>query len=387
MEKISNIQDLLKLFEDKHSNHFVFRGESKKFPRISSSGFRYKSKEQLEDKNDFGKLATLNNYIDEYYRQIGYKLDDIERDNFLTYAQHHGIPTNLIDVSSSVSAALYFATSEKDLEKEKGYLYGFDTTKMIKLLPENLNRKNIQSIYDILIYEDYDQHSALVSNIYYELKRILTYYEYEDTNERVLEATKNIFKVLVTLKNNFNSDRKKLQNIFKVILQRLNKVNTNEQSDYFSWFNRIVIKNFTENKENEVINSLLRDYHHLKKALRLEMDYVLDILTLWIFILLKFAIYQFNIGAVDVLVKAPHMLYYPDMLFDRMHSQKGSFIYQNYFETVSMQKESAEVIHPDIVIEVENKFTILAQLDLLGVNQRELFPDADNIASYIKDKM
>lgn len=387
MESIDSIQDLLELLKGKRTDHLVFRGETEKFPSISSSGFRNKSKEQEEGKNDFGKIATLNSYIDEYYRQIGYKLDVIERNNFITYAQHHSMPTNLIDVSSSISTALYFATSEKDNAKEKGYLYGFDTTKMIKLLPENLNSKNIESIYDILIIEDYSQHLPLIENIYYELKRILTHFKYDDTSERLSDITRNIFEVISSIKYEKDSDTRNLKFISKKILQNLYDIDFTIERDTFSWFSSIIIKELKENKSNKIINGLYKRYDNLKSVLNLEMNYVVDTLTLWIFILFEFSISQFCFGRVDKLVKVPHMLYYPDMLFDRMHSQKGLFIYQNYFETISMQKESSETIYPDIIIEIKNKSNILNQLDLLGINQRELFPDADNIAEYIKRKI
>ena len=61
------------------------------------------------------------------------------------------------------------------------------------------------------------------------------------------------------------------------------------------------------------------------------------------------------------------------------------FIYQNYFNTFSLQKDSKEHIEYDIIIKISNKKRILNELDMLNINKSTLFPDADNIANYLKD--
>ena len=60
-------------------------------------------------------------------------------------------------------------------------------------------------------------------------------------------------------------------------------------------------------------------------------------------------------------------------------------IYQNYFNTFSLQKDSKEHIEYDIIIKISNKKRILNELDMLNINKSTLFPDADNIANYLKD--
>ncbi|PFI24265.1 FRG domain-containing protein, partial [Bacillus thuringiensis] len=54
-----------------------------------------------------------------------------ERMHFSAFSQHHGIPTNLIDITSSPLVALYFACQKFDspendgenLDKNRGFVY------------------------------------------------------------------------------------------------------------------------------------------------------------------------------------------------------------------------------------------------------------------------
>ena len=61
--------------------------------------------------------------VDEFYREVAYKLED-DKEDFIAFAQHYGIPTNLLDITSSPLAALYFAC-EKDYD-EDGYIHLLD---------------------------------------------------------------------------------------------------------------------------------------------------------------------------------------------------------------------------------------------------------------------
>ncbi len=44
---------------------------------------------------------------------------------------------------------------------------------------------------------------------------------------------------------------------------------------------------------------------------------------------------------------------------------------------------------PSITIKIKEKYKarILEQLDYIGINQKFVYPDVDNIASYIKEKV
>ncbi|WP_407314836.1 FRG domain-containing protein [Desulfosporosinus sp. SB140] len=49
----------------------------------------------------------------EFRREIFHRLTPDERNNFLVFAQHHGIPTKLIDFTRSPLVAIFFACQHR----------------------------------------------------------------------------------------------------------------------------------------------------------------------------------------------------------------------------------------------------------------------------------
>ncbi|MCU5754341.1 FRG domain-containing protein [Lactococcus lactis] len=100
-----------------------FRGEPQDYlakkgkPRNRASGFRW-----MEDNNKL--FIEMKNLRNDYYQEIGYSLSEKDEDNFIAYCQHHGLPTELIDITENPLVALYFAY-EKDVDQE-GMVYLFN---------------------------------------------------------------------------------------------------------------------------------------------------------------------------------------------------------------------------------------------------------------------
>ncbi|EAD8998690.1 hypothetical protein AL435_07790, partial [Listeria monocytogenes] len=203
------------------------------------------------------------------------------------------------------------------------------------------------------------------------------------------EQVKNIFEVFTKLKNSKDEEGDlEFINICGGILIEINQVNT-KRSDYEA-FDKIIIKKFKKNSNNNRIKDILQLQNHLNevlmKAFNHDLAYVVDILTTWIFSMIVYSLRMYISNHNPQVVRMPHILYQPDILFDRMQSQRGSFIYQNYFDHISLQNSSEEIIYPEETLKIKNKAHILKQLDMLGINKKELFPDVDNIAAYTKKK-
>ena len=79
--------------------------------------------------------------------------------------------------------------------------------------------------------------------------------------------------------------------------------------------------------------------------------------------------------------RIPNTIYRPTVLYDRMKTQSGAFIYQCGFET--HVKDTYQDIYPDIIVEINKSSEFLETLKLLKINQATIFPDPDNIASHL----
>lgn len=86
----------------------------------------------------------------------------------------------------------------------------------------------------------------------------------------------------------------------------------------------------------------------------------------------------------------PTFIYTPFLSFERGRNQQGLFVYQahiSYEETIyGTHILSQQRVWPEIVIVVENKEKILEDLDLIGINEKYIYGDFDNIAKYIKNQ-
>jgi hypothetical protein len=131
--EVTSVNEFIKAVED-YNNSLTkifgywnklsyFRGESKNYGETKITSYA------IREKYDYEKLCQ------EFYNEISHKLTQDEKDNFLAFSQHHGIPTNLIDISSNPLVSLWFACSENF--KETAFVYCFnnrnvDITSMIE---------------------------------------------------------------------------------------------------------------------------------------------------------------------------------------------------------------------------------------------------------------
>lgn len=367
----TSLYDYIKILKDKKILDAFFRGESKKYSNIVASCYR----------NDIIGLdrSIIDEIIDEYFYEVSSQLSDIEKTNFIAYSQHHGLNTNLIDITSSAFVALYFSCC-KNYENE-GYVHVFKKNNFIKFGDEISGRK-IKYFYNDLITKDN------IKLLFY--NKLSDYYKINE-KDFILSLSKNLNKIKFILNKNIEDS----ENILKAIDWFNKGIEDGYVFTITHDFNYMFMEEFLRENKNHEIKLWKNIFNNVAKLIdfvykpntRQFSDYVIVYLTTFIYLLIS----KYN-NTIRELPDFPLILYTPNIKFDRMTLQSGRFIYQNilFSPLNSLNKlktiDYIQKIIPDISIKIKNKREILNDLDLLGINKINLFNDPDNIASYISNK-
>jgi hypothetical protein len=340
---INNLSEYVKLLSPDEFRDYIFRGEPTNYHSTISSGLRGSKKYPfIKMKNAFKK-------------EIYHKLNQDERNNFLAFSQHHGIPTNLIDFTSAPLIALYFACQpfegSEDHDKEHGFVY------LIK-----------DSLIDIteFISKNEDEH---LLNLFIQNKNNLVY----DFYQRFLGFERKDPERFYYYFKKLNDDWQYYFEDGQPLIPKKSDFPPYENGEYKEKIE------YKEVKDN-ILKGYLEDFSFEELPVR---EY-----TLKLFNFLKtISEYKTPIWQLNCI---PNFVYSPILTFERGINQKGLFIYQAYLSFIEpvYQAEilALQRVWPDYVIVIQNKDAILQELDFMGINEKFVFGDYDNIARYIKRK-
>lgn len=390
---IKTLDSFIKIINSLDENEYFYRGEETNFPAgIVASAYR-PQKNKLSKKNIFLDYQTIRA---DYFREIASELSDVERNNFLGYSQHHGLPTELIDISKNPLVALFFACQNVGITS--GYVYIFkdeltiNLTNLINRFSNNLDKLSLNNIFldyqcldDIYnqLLQHYCNHPEKHGNYYCEILEFLKLNSQISNTDSILQAIKNKIDDIdlnsISLYD-LNSSLLRSQEIETAV--RFFITDTNNRAKF----------------NNSSMNWNLNGDSNFNSILAHKISF-------WILFILQRIVqnqteriienYQANNNRL-INVPLPLFIYKPSMNFERIKSQDGHFIYQlnqkiRYREKYIVGSKNFACytlvkLPPHKVIRIQNKHKILKELDRLGINRKTLFQDHDNTAQYLVEK-
>lgn len=366
--EIGSLSEYIKYITDNNLKNFISRGENRKFENITASAFRY------------SKPLNFYEQIDEFYNIIGNDITDMQKDNFVAFSQHHGIPTNLVDFSTSPLVSLFFSCYGNKNGNEEGFVYFVNNMKLISINEELIKSNILQMLLDqnpntisilIKLYKYVDSHMNEI------LQLLVSFINKLKNNEDTRKKYMDVFKICDDLK----ADEYFYENCNKILSEIIN-INSDERNvtDYFL-------------QEDFIVN-YQRMIHHLEEV----TQYVYFDIVLLIIVVIKVVLSElcdFSIPKEKIKeIELPfYFSYYPPNMLSRVSNQSSLFIYQMYYDDNmpdlyidGIENRITQRIVPDYVVKIKNQNEILKDLDAVGINLKFIYNDYDNIAKYITNK-
>ncbi|MGL6057365.1 MAG: FRG domain-containing protein [Culicoidibacterales bacterium] len=383
---VNNIAQFLEIIEKNNISEYVYRGQNEPYFSICANGFRSYSGSWNAD-----KIYDLNYIYKAFKNRVIGQLSISEQKDFLAFCQHHGIPTNLIDISYSPLIALFFACDGKDEIK-------FSLTELV-------GDYSVQNLA-----EDESLQKMLIHNFINESKK--PYYSpfaqtYMIKKERLVDISDLVIKIQgESLFEKLLVDSNLIHNLLEHIEKKFASIGEGISNRWLENLSYEYVKIVGKNKLIEKIQELVKqkqdslcfqsdgfcdtvsqyEYGSIllekyKEAGRISTD------CIYIFLLMEMLNDLKNNPRNCSVNLDIYFTYQPPEFFKRMSNQQSLFIYQPYLftseEIYNYNVLNLQNINPDILIEIDDYSNVLNNLSILGINSGTIYGDMDNIAKSI----
>ena len=401
INRINSLADYFKLSEEYDYKDYISRGEPSRYEAITASAFRPYN----EHKDFFGA-----SHLQEFLNHVGNELTNMQRKHVLAFAQHSGLPTYLIDFTTSPLISLFFACN--DGGEDPGYIHFINKRRLLPLdhivsssYPERIAVPQVIELWK----KQFDAEKRM--GMFFDFDSREFFYDYQ-------KMTHSLLKLITTPRSDF-CQSKLYASICRLCreLEEKQYATSGEANawasssfddmnqDIFSVIYQAItcLDNNSETIEDLIWNERAHpegwlDSYRLARLERWRMDgfncrEVNGELS-WgalIKIFYAFAISFAHESAINSFYLPFYGTYSPPNISGRVLMQNSVFICQLHHTEMFHLNESprkllvTQQIQPDITIEVTNKKQLLKELDGLGINLKTIFGDHDNIAKYIKN--
>lgn len=417
MDKISSVSEFLAYTKDFPKTIF-YRGECKDYGDTACVAKAIRDAMSYE--SYINRLETFDRMVRE-----NALLDKPEV--MVPFAQHSGLATKLLDISSSPLVALYFACQETEKSEDDGYIYIFDDyadatdlldkyprfdledelLKHLDMLDEQKRRLKVLSPIEQEIEFENRQYTAVEHNELTEFGKIIEIYR--NKYLRGGYSRRALARRIDEENSPFLVKWKELTSLIEGIKTWITQMTKNKpEMDYLLPKNHKdstpaidFVHPYKEKRYayyNEQYNSLDIEVKEYMISLECLVAFINDRCPVGNFASMS----QLSNLTMDFL---PNLLYRPILTFKRGLSQQSSFFVQTLFDkhelniynvldnmvqdtnpsqTLPRQLLKCQANYSErIVIDGSSKEAILFELDKYGVNRATMFGDADSIAEYI----
>lgn len=369
---INSISDYLNLIKNEGLYDYILRGQNQEFNGIEASGFRPYRGGWYTD-----SFYNLEEMKDQFYNKVVRRISDDEKKHFLAFCQHHGLPTNLVDFTTSPLISLFFACHGKQAFSEdsksnepEAEVYFIKKERLVDITSLLLEYKN-ENFFECLL-EDKGFREKVISkleNLFFKCSNKLIIYI--SNLIKCYEANDlDIYGESISEKDEDEEYSSQKFYEFSDFIEQPDLIKL-----YYYLYNHIEDEGITHG-----------DTYHLEGpeycsnqeiAARVYLALLINLIQIQ-----RDKDKKLNID-LDV-----YFTYQPPDLFDRIIYQKGLFIYQPYLSNIeeiyNYRILSYQSIKADYVIKIRNHTEIINELNFLGVNLESIYGDFDNVAKSIK---